>query len=68
MKSIKEMLFGNQSDNLNKAAKQTYQIEEFDGVIEELYNSIFIIRIINDKTIKSFTYCDVITKSLEIFV
>ena len=45
------------------------QIEEFSGTIENTYNYIFIIRT-NDKNnqLKSFTYSDVLTDSLEIFV
>ena len=42
MKSIKEYLFGNQSENLNKAAKQIYQIEEFDGNIWLTYNGALV--------------------------
>lgn len=42
MKSIKEYLFGNQSDNLNKAARQIYQIEEFDGQLWLTYNGALI--------------------------
>ena len=44
------------------------QIEEFDGKIENTYNSIFTIKIENQNAIKSFSYNDVINKSLEIFI
>lgn len=44
------------------------QIEEFKGTIEEMYNSVFIIRLDDKKTLKSFTYSDVINKSLQIFI
>lgn len=44
------------------------QIEEFDGTIENTYNSVFTIKIENSKSIKSFTYNDVINESLQIFV
>ena len=44
------------------------QIEEFDGEIENTYKSIFTIKLIDQITIKSFSYSDVITKSLEIFI
>lgn len=45
------------------------QIEEFDGVIENTYNAIFTIRIDDEKKqIKSFTYSDVLTEILELFI
>lgn len=42
------------------------QIEEFSGEIVEVYRSIFIIKV-NDPTkrVKSFSYNDLLTKSLE---
>lgn len=44
------------------------QIEEFKGFIENTYNYIFTVKVSNDKSqIKSFTYSDVLTDSLEIF-
>lgn len=42
MKSIKEMLLGNQSEKLTKAAKQIFQIEEFDGELYLTYNCALI--------------------------
>lgn len=43
------------------------QIEEFSGVIDNTYNSVFVIRNINSTNkIKSFTYGDILTSSLEI--
>lgn len=44
------------------------QTEEFSGTIEGTYNYIFVIRT-NDKVsqLKSFSYSDVLTESLEIF-
>ncbi len=45
------------------------QIEEFDGVIEKTYNYIFTIRIKDaDNQMRSFSYSDVLTDSLEIFI
>ena len=44
------------------------QIEEFRRTIEEIYNSVFIIRLNDKKTLKSFTYSDVINKTLQIFI
>lgn len=44
------------------------QIEEFSGIIENTYNSIFTIKIDGSNIIKSFTYNDVINKNLQIFL
>lgn len=44
------------------------QVEEFNGIIENTYNSIFTIRINNSFEIKSFTYNDVINESLQFFI
>ena len=41
------------------------QIEEFEGVINGTYNKVFTI-LVNDNTIKSFSYSDVLTNNLEI--
>ncbi len=41
------------------------QVEEFEGVITHTYNAVFTI-LVNDTSIKSFTYSDVLTKNLEI--
>ena len=42
------------------------QIEEFIGVIENTYPSVFIVRVINDNRIKSFSYSDVLIHKLVI--
>lgn len=44
------------------------QIEEFYGTIENTYNSIFTIKIKESNTLKSFSYNDVINKTLQIFI
>ena len=44
------------------------QIEEFDGIIESTYNAIFTIKIEDTNNIKTFTYNDVISESLQIFI
>ena len=44
------------------------QIEEFDGIIENTYNSIFTIRINDSLEIKSFSYNDIISESLQFFI
>lgn len=40
--------------------------EEYSGVISETYNYIFIVKM-NDDEIKSFSYRDVLTNTIEIF-
>ena len=45
------------------------QIEEFSGTIENMYNNIFVVRLYDsNQQIKSFSYVDVLTESLQIFV
>ena len=40
--------------------------EVYDGKIDELYNYIFTIKSYDNST-KSFSYCDVLTDTVEIF-
>jgi len=40
--------------------------EEYLGVIREVYNNIFIVKLDTDE-IKSFSYSDVLTNTVEIF-
>jgi len=47
----------------NGSRKQT---EVFSGTIEDTYDSIFIVRLSEDDRIRTFTYADVLTDSLEI--
>lgn len=42
------------------------QIDEFEGIIDGLYNYIFTIKTTDNKT-KSFTYSDVLINHLEIY-
>ena len=42
------------------------QIEEFDGIITETYNYIFVIEIDDLKIKKSFSYSDVLINNIEI--
>ena len=42
------------------------QIQEFDGEIIETHHSIFVVKLVDDNNIKSFSYNDLITSSLEI--
>lgn len=44
------------------------QIEEFYGTIEYTYNSIFTIKLKDSNSLKSFSYNDVINKTLQIFI
>ena len=39
--------------------------EEYDVVIKELYNHVFVVKL-NNNEIKSFSYSDVITKTIKI--
>lgn len=44
------------------------QIEEFSGTIENTYNYIFLVKLDNEKEqLRSFSYTDILTESLEIF-
>jgi len=44
------------------------QIEEFTGVIENTYNYIFLVKLDSEEEqLRSFSYTDVLTESLEIF-
>lgn len=40
--------------------------EEYAGIIKEVYDNIFIVKLKTDK-IKSFSYFDVLTNTIEIF-
>ena len=44
------------------------QIEEFDGMVDNTYNSIFTIKLSNSEEIKSFSYNDIINQSLQFFI
>jgi len=65
-------------DNLESKVGQTLkfrfngsrnQIEEFKGKIESIYNYVFLIKIDNEQEqIRSFSYTDVLTEHLEIFI
>lgn len=41
------------------------QVDDFVGIIIELYPSIFVIRLLNNQ-IRSFSYTDLLIKNLEI--
>ena len=40
--------------------------EEYKGVVTEIYNNIFIVKLSTDD-IKSFSYFDILTNTVEIF-
>ena len=40
------------------------QIEEFDGIIIDTYPSIFIVKLIEKESIKSFSYSDILIHKL----
>ncbi len=40
------------------------QVEEFVGEVVEIYSSIFIVRVADSTTIKSFSYSDILIKKL----
>lgn len=45
------------------------QIENFSGTIENTYNYVFLVKVNNDaEQIRSFSYTDVLTDSLEILI
>lgn len=43
------------------------RIEEYEGIIKSLYNHIFLVEVGGNNEIKSFSYTDVITKTIRIF-
>lgn len=67
LKKIKD----NISNNLGKKVKIIYngsrnRKEEYKGILTEVYNYIFIVRLDTDE-VKSFSYSDVLTSTIEIF-
>lgn len=44
------------------------RIEEFNAVIMQVYNFIFVVQLKNDvNEVKSFTYSDILTQTIEIY-
>ncbi len=67
LKKIKESI----NNNIGKSVKIIYngsrnKKEDYNGVIKEVYNNIFIVKLDTDE-IKSFNYCDILTNTIEIF-
>lgn len=60
------------NDYVGKKVKIKYNLgrnkyEEYEVKIKELYNNVFLVELGNDeKEIKSFSYSDVITKTIKI--
>ena len=57
---------------LNKPVKIEYNLgrgkfETYEVVIKNLYNSIFIVEDIDNNIKKSFSYADIITKTIKIY-
>lgn len=70
IKMIKSNLENNKGKILNfKFNGSRNQIETFSGTIENTYNYIFLVKVDNEnEQIRSFSYSDVLTESLEIFI
>lgn len=67
IKKIKDDIF----KNINKDVKIIYngsrnRKEEYNGIIKEVYNYIFIVKLDTDE-VKSFSYSDVLTNTVQIF-
>lgn len=59
--------------NLSKGKKLNFRfnstrnkVEEFDGIIIDTYPSIFIVKVVNSDSLKSFSYTDVLINKLMI--
>lgn len=64
-----DMIRQNISENVGNKVKVKFnagrnKIEEFEGIVKELYKFIFILE--TEKERKSFTYSDVLTKTVEL--
>ena len=61
------------SNYLNKEITIKYNLgrnkhETYKAKITNLYNCVFLVELINEnKTVKSFSYADIITKTIKIF-
>lgn len=66
-----EKIKGNIKNNLGNKVKIIYngsrnKKDEYKGVIKEIYNCIFIVKL-DSSEIKSFSYTDVLTNTIEVF-
>ena len=58
------------NEHIGKCATIKYDLgrnkfEEYDVIIKELYNHVFVVKLKNEE-LKSFSYTDVITKTIKI--
>ncbi|MBR2840271.1 MAG: Veg family protein [Bacilli bacterium] len=56
---------------IDKKVKIKYNLgrnkyDEFDGTIIKIYNSLFLVK--DNNTVKSFSFADVVTKIIKIYV
>jgi len=66
IKKIKEELNNHIGSNVKiKYDLGRNKFEEYDVTIKELYNHVFIVKLKNEE-LKSFSYTDVITKTIKI--
>lgn len=67
IEKIQKKIYLLKGKNLNfRFVGSRNQTEEFNGMIIETYNHIFIIKCLNSDKIKSFSYNDILTKNLSI--
>lgn len=67
LEHIKEYIKSNVGKSLSfRINGSRNQIEEFEGVIVETYNRVFLVKEVNTRSIKSFSYNDVLIKNLVI--
>ena len=66
IKKIKEELYNHIGKNaIIKCDLGRNKIEEYNVVIKNLYNHVFTVKL-NNNELKSFSYSDVITKTIKI--
>lgn len=70
IEKIKTNLENNKGKVLNFKFNGTRnQTETFKGTIENTYNYVFLVKVDNEnEQLRSFSYSDVLTESLEIFI
>ena len=67
LQEIKKKVNNNIGNNVTiKYNMGRNKIEKYNVKIKETYNNIFIVEIENKKEIKSFSYTDIITKTIKI--
>lgn len=66
IKKIKEDLYNHKGSNaIIRCDLGRNKIEEYNVVINDLYNHVFTVKLKNDE-LKSFSYSDIITKTIKI--